>query len=201
MIKERREDNCFSAQHHVKVQKWNLTQVICSNWTIKTLVQRHNRRQRGGAGGASPLPPTAKCFFRRKIGVDEREGVHEKSDKKWHEKESVRPIKWCPTHANSSMYFFLQLNLFFLDSYEALIILQRAARKTYPRDNHWIWDNYIIFAQNYYNFTTLSTWVVYKYVCLKMRFCLKTKFSISFDITWNEKCLYASEILFHWLRG
>ena len=82
MIKERREDNCFSAQHHVKVQKWNLTQVICSNWTIKTLVQRHNRRQRGGAGGASPLPPTAKCFFRRKIGLDEREGVHEKSDKK-----------------------------------------------------------------------------------------------------------------------
>ena len=35
-------------------------------------------------------------------------------------------------HANSSMYVFLQLNRFFLNSHEALIKLQRATRKTHP---------------------------------------------------------------------
>ena len=36
------------------------------------------------------------------------------------------------SHTNSSIYFFLQLNLSFLVSHKVLIILQRPIRKTYP---------------------------------------------------------------------
>ena len=46
-------------------------------------------------------------------------------------------------------------------AHKTLIILQRASRKIYLRAYQCIWDNYIIFAQKYYNFTTLSIWVVY----------------------------------------
>ena len=39
-------------------------------------------------------------------------------------------------HTNSSMYFFLQLNLCcFLVSHEALIILKRATKRTHQRKN------------------------------------------------------------------
>ena len=56
-------------------------------------------------------------------------------------------------HTNSSIYF-LHFGLL------------RATRKTHPRAHQSIWDNYIITAQKYYNFTTLSIWVVDTYMCV-----------------------------------
>ena len=104
--------------------------------------------------------------------------------------------KWCPSHKFFHVPFAVT-NLFFLDSHENLIILLRATRKTHPRTFQSIWDNYVILAQNYYNFTSLSTWVGYTYMCLKMWLRLKTRFSTSFDITWYaEAVMYTKNLLF-----
>ena len=44
------------------------------------------------------------------------------------------------------------------------------------RGYHWIRNNYIIIAQKYYNSTTLSMWVVYKYMCVKkIQLCRNTR--------------------------
>ena len=49
-------------------------------------------------------------------------------------KESVQS-KSDILHTNSSMYYFLELNLSFLVSQEAQIILQQATKKAHPRKN------------------------------------------------------------------
>ena len=66
-----------------------------------------------------------------------------------------------------------ELHLYsFLVSHEALIILQRTAKRAHPKKilpvylKQQVGNKYIIFVQKYYNSTTLSMWYVYTYVCL-----------------------------------
>ena len=60
-----------------------------------------------------------------------------------------------------------------------------------------IWNNYIIFAQKCYNSTTLSMWIVYKHVCVKIQLCLKIWFSTFFDITrYAEAAIYTKIFFF-----
>ena len=94
-------------------------------------------------------------FFCRIIEVDK------KSDKKWRKKEDVQPRKWCTSQKFFHAFFFCKLLVF-----HETLILQWAARKTNPRAYQCIWDSYIKFAQKYYNFTTSSKWVVYRYMCV-----------------------------------
>ena len=59
-------------------------------------------------------------------------------------------------------------------SHETLIIFQRAKKEhIQERAYQCIWNNHIMFWQKYYNFTTLSMWVVYKYVVSKNSIVLK----------------------------
>ena len=98
-----------------------------------------------GQGGA-PFAGV-KMFFQYIIGADEREGVDQKSDKKWHKNEGVQPKKWCLSHKFFYVFFFITQFISFLVSHEVLIILQQATRKTYPRAHQCIWDNwYLTFA-------------------------------------------------------
>ena len=63
----------------------------------------------GEAGGtSSPAVLWSKnLFFIRKIGVDEREGVGQKSDEKWHRKERVQPEKWFASHKFFDEFLFV----------------------------------------------------------------------------------------------
>ena len=63
-------------------------------------------------------------------------------------------------------------NLSFLVSHEALIILQRVTRYTHPTTYQCIRDNYIMFAQKYYNSTILSIWIVYAYMYVEKFHCV-----------------------------
>ena len=71
------------------------------------------------------------------------------------------------TYAENSRKFFyvpfLYLNIPFLVSHEALIILQRVTI---------IFVLFIWFSKKYYNFTTLSIWVVYTYMCVAKCDCV-----------------------------
>ena len=52
-------------------------------------------------------------------------------------------------------------------------------------------------AQKFYNFITLSVWIVYKHMCLKIQLCLKIWFSTSFDITrYAGAAISAKNLLF-----
>ena len=52
-------------------------------------------------------------------------------------------------------------------------------------------------AQKCYNFITLSVWIVYKHMCLKIQLCLKIWFSTSFDITrYAGAAISAKNLLF-----
>ena len=98
-----------------------------------------------------------KYFFLHKIGMNERGGRRQKKDD--------------VSYTNSSIYFFLELLLSFFALYEALIILQRATRKhiknlSVETTTYSILDNYRIFAQEYYDSTTFSTWAIYTYMCV-----------------------------------
>ena len=107
-------------------------------------------------------------------------GIDQKSDKKLHRKRTCGQKIHVP-HALLCAFFCGSI---FPSWFEALIILQRATRKAHPRAYQCIWDNYVILPQKYCNSTTLSMWVVYAYMCLKMRLCLDMWFSTSFDIIW-----------------
>ena len=76
----------------------------------------------------------------------------------------------------------------------ALIILQRATKRAIQeRAYRCIWNNYIIFAQKYYNSTFLSMWVVY----LKIRLRHKMWFFTSLDITGQaEAAIHEKKISF-----
>ena len=83
---------------------------------------------------------------------------------------SEKQQKWMMVilHATSQQTIlveFWQLNLSFLVSHVALIILYKATIKTHPRAYQCIWGNYILSAQKCYKFNTLPIWVVYKYMC------------------------------------
>ena len=95
------------------------------------------------------------------------------------------------------MYLFLQLSLSFLVSYEALIILQQATRKTHPRAYQCIWDNYVRLVQKILQFHYfVSMGCLYIHV-FKMGLCLKIRSSISFDTTWYaEASMYIKSLLF-----
>ena len=112
-------------------------------------------------------------FFLQKIGVDEIEGVDEKSDKKWH-KEGVQPKKWCPWQKFFYVLFSVTQS-FFLDSHESLIILQWATSKT----------------------LLVNMGCLYIHMSLKMRLRLKNTF---FDIFWYiwyaEAAIYTKKLFF-----
>ena len=78
--------------------------------------------------GGSKNSEEQKIIFQPKIGVDESEGV----DKKMTKNDLTRRVysqKCDASHTNSSMYFFLLLNLSFLVSHEPLRILLQVKRK------------------------------------------------------------------------
>ena len=84
-----------------------------------------------GRGGRSPLLSSGakEKIFPHKIRVEEREGV-DKNNKKRYTKEGDPAQSGVP-HLNLSMHFFLQLNISFLVSHEALIVLQQKTQKTH----------------------------------------------------------------------
>ena len=124
----------------------------------------------GDTGGREYEPPPplfsgGKNYFRRKIGVDKRERVDKKSDKTWYNKESEQPKKWFSSR--KFFYEFFSVTQYFLlrFSWSSNIITARN-KKTHPRADQNIWDNYIIFAQKYFSSTSLQIWVVYTYMCV-----------------------------------
>ena len=73
-------------------------------------------------------------------------------------------------------------------------MLQQQKEHIQEKPCQCIWNKYI-FAQKY-NSSTLSMWIVYKHVCLKIQLCLKIWFSTSFDITrYAEAVIYADNLL------
>ena len=73
-------------------------------------------------------------------------------------------------HKTSSMYFLLELNIFFLVFHETLIISQRAATKVLPRAYQCMSDNCINFAVNVIIPLFVNIGGLQIHVCLKMRF-------------------------------
>ena len=82
------------------------------------------------------------------------EGVDEKSNKKWHRKDGVQSEKRCPY---PSKHFFSETQSLCLLGFSWSPDNIKVSNRAYQ----YIWNNHIIFAQKYYNFTTLSMWVVY----------------------------------------
>ena len=113
--------------------------------------------------------------------------IDEESNRKPH-KRRVCCQKSYVSHTNSSIYFFLYLNLYsFLVSHKAPIILQRATKRAHSRKAYQcIWINYIIFAQKYYNSNFVNVGCLYTCVCLKFPLCLMIWFSTSCDVTRNS---------------
>ena len=56
----------------------------------------------------------------------------------------------------------------------------------------YIWNNYKIFAQKYYNSTTLSMWVVHAKCVSKNSIASQDVFFSYFDITWYAEASFLS---------
>ena len=75
--------------------------------------------------------------------------------------------------------------------------IEQEEEHIHERAYQCIWNNHIIFALKHYNSTTLSMWVVYKYMGLKIQLCLQIWFFTSFDITrYDEAAIYAKNLFF-----
>ena len=88
-----------------------------------------------------------------------REGVNKESNKEWHRKGDAQSKKWCPSHKFFYVLFLVTQSLFLLGfswSPDNIIVSKKRGHRGYQ----CIWNNYIMFAQKYYNSTNLSMWVV-----------------------------------------
>ena len=93
---------------------------------------------------------------------------------------------------------FLWLNLSFLVSHDALIILSEQHKEDIQeRAYQCIWNGYMIFTQKLYNSTTLSMWVVY--LCWLFINTKVSKNSVQFKdvifyFRWNNVIRWSSHI-------
>ena len=79
----------------------------CRHWGKRGSANTHKHPSTPSLPPPSPLIIFwSKIFFLCKIGVDEREGVGEKSHKKWHKKEDVQSQKWCPSQKFFYVLFY-----------------------------------------------------------------------------------------------
>ena len=147
-----------------------------------------------------------KHFFRRKIGVRERERVDKKSDKKWRKKEGVQPKKSDAYYTSSFMYVFVTQSFLLYYSWSSANITENSSRKiratikTHPRAYQCIWDNHII--RDWYLYKYIIIPLLYQYGLLihtcvsKMQLCLKIRFSTSFYITRHAEAALHTKNLF-----
>ena len=106
------------------------------------------------------------CLYRgHSVGTPFGKGEGVKKATEWHRKEGVQPKKWCPSHKFFYVLISITQSLFllcFLWSFDNITANNnKSTFKIKPR------NNYLIFAQKYYNSTTSSMWVVYTNMCVK----------------------------------
>ena len=114
-------------------------------------------------------------------------------------KKRVHPKKWCLSN-NFFYALFSATPSFLLSSHEALIILQQATKKTHLRAHQCIWDNYVTFAQKYYNPITCQYWLFIHTCVPKNAIVSEDAISTTFDITWcAEAAIYSNNLVSHFI--
>ena len=101
-------------------------------------------------------------------------GVDKKSNKELHRKEEVQSKVLCPSH--KFFYIFsLKLNLSFLVSHEALIILQQATKTAHSRKNLPVYPKklYNIYTKILCFHCFVNVGCLYIHKGLKIQLCLK----------------------------
>ena len=134
--------------------------------------------------------------------LGKEEGVDEEMHKKWRRKEDVRWKKWCLSHkflyvSHKFLYvlFPVTQSLFLLGFSSSpgniTASIKTSTSKKVPISIPEITQ---IFAQKYYNSTTLSIWVVYTK-------CVSTNSIASEDVIFYllyMKLLFSHSIVFYW---
>ena len=123
------------------------------------------------------------------------EGVDKEKHKKWHRKEGVRWKMWCPSYKFLYVLFPVTQSLFLLGFSSSpgniTASIKTSTSKKVPISIPEITQ---IFAQKYYNSTTLSIWVVYTK-------CVSTNSIASEDVIFYllyMKLLFSHSIVFYW---
>ena len=120
--------------------------------------------------------------------------VDKESNKKWHRRDGMQSKKGCLLHI-FPLFFFVTQSLFLLGSSESSDNITKSNKKSTSKAYQCIWNNFIIFAQKYYSFITLSSGLFID-TCVPKN-SIKIWISTSFDIAWYaEAAIYAKNLLF-----
>ena len=130
-------------------------------------------------------PPIAIMFpyrgYSASTSLGKQEGVDKESNKKWHAIKKVMSL----TQILLSTFY---CNSIFIPSWFVMRPCYTEKQKEHIKERSYqcIWNDCIIFAQKYYNSTTLSMWVFYTTCVPKnsLCLCLKMWFFIYFDVMW-----------------
>ena len=128
------------------------------------------------------IPPIAiLCIFRGhslSTSLGKRDGVDEESNTKWHRKEGVQSKKWCLPHKLFYVIFSVTQSLFLLGV-------------SWGPGNITASNTNIIFAQKYYNSTTLLMSIVYT-TCVSKNWIVSQ--DVFFYLLWYNAIGWSSHI-------